>query len=277
MKQTYINFKDCYVDMEPDSRGNLITHPHELNYSPRYQINMTYKNVRQSDSKENHRFIFDFLDSILPNEDEYEDTQGLFLESIGMLLMPDVRNYEPLFVYGSDVKGIRVLFSLIGSMIGFNNVSNLTMAELKPEHQDKLIQEFDSALFNIALWNDEEYDHHSIQRLISWTQSAADARSILPQCVYTKLVFISDKWPQSLSEDEMHYVFNTFQLGEMPQLRDPEFVQSFIKALPYLCKLAMDSASKYYQQDVYYDYLHTKNMTPFCIELPDGNALPLIV
>lgn len=255
MKDTYINFKDCYADIANDMK----VYPHELNYSPRYQINMTYEEMENSiNSRSSYAYSVDiihsFLDKALPEAEE----QQQFLESIGLLLTPDPTYYEPLYVFGSDTKGMRVLFSLIGSMMGLNNVSTLTVEELSRIHDSKVQRRLDNKLVNITFWED------SCNEIIIPTAP--------------KLIFISNNKPEVPPISEEGYeLFNYVYLEDMPQLRDPKFLQEFIKALPCLFYLATNEAKDIYnmENEAAYEEAEVKRWNS--IELPDGNTLELII
>jgi hypothetical protein len=250
MKQTYINFKDCYADIANDMK----VYPHELNYSPKYQINMTYREMENSIYSGSIDLIHRFLDKALPEVEE----QQQFLEGIGLLLTPDPTYYEPLYIFGSDTKGMRVLFSLIGSAIGLNNVSTLTMAELIRIHDSKMPRRLDNKLVNITFWKD------SCNEIIIPTAP--------------KLIFISNNKPEVPPISEEGYeLFNYVYLEDMPQLRDPKFLQEFIKALPCLFYLATNEAKDIYNMENEAAYEEAEAKRWNSIKLPDGNTLELII
>lgn len=250
MKQTYINFKDCYADI---AEGMKI-YPHELNYSPKYQINMTYEQMENSIYSGNIDIIHSFLDKALPEVEK----QQQFLEGIGLLLTPDSTYYEPLFVFGSDTKGMKVLFSLIGSMIGLNNVSTLTVEELSKIHDSKIQRRLDNKLVNITFWKD----------------SCNEIK--IPTA--PKLIFISNNMPEVPPISEEGYeLFNYVYLEDMPQLRDPKFLQLFIKALPCLFYLATNEVKDIYDMENEAAYEEAEARRWNSVELPDGETLQLII
>lgn len=275
MKQTYINFKDCYADIAEDMK----TYPHELNYSPRYQINMTYEQMENSiNSRSSHAYSIDiihnFLDKALPEAEE----QQQFLESIGLLLTPDPTYYEPLYVFGSDTQGMRLLFSLIGSMIGLNNVSTLTMAELDSDHTNMRQYYFNDKLLNIALWDDSKYDDITIPNMATNARRAAEHHYNLLPYQYTKLLFIAHEMPKTvLKTAEGYSLFNYIHLEDLTMLRDPKLLQEFIKALPCLFYLATNEARCIYsiEREAAYEEAEAKQWNS--VKLPDGNTLELII
>jgi hypothetical protein len=250
MKQTYINFKDCYADIANDMK----VYPHELNYSPRYQINMTYEEMKNSINPRSIDLIHSFLDKALPEVEE----QQQFLESIGLLSTPDPTYYEPLYIFGSDTKGMRVLFSLIGSMIGLNNVSTKTMEDLIRIHDSMKPRRLDNKLVNITFWED------SCNEIIIPTD--------------LKLIFISNNKPEARPISEEGYeLFNYIHLEDLTMLRDPKFLQEFIKALPCLFYLATNEARCIYNMENEAAYEEAEAKRWNSIKLPDGNTLELII
>ncbi len=255
MKETYINFKDCYADIAQ----NMKTYPHELNYSPRYQINMTYEEMENSiNSRSNHAYSVDIIHSFLDKALPELEWQQQFLESIGLLLTPDPTYYDPLYIFGSDTKGMKVLFSLIGSMIGLNNVSTLTVEELSRIHDSKTQRRLDNKLVNITFWED------SCNEIIIPTAP--------------KLIFISNNMPKARPISEEGYgLFDYVHLEDLTMLREPKFLQSFIKALPCLFYLATNEAKDIYNRENEAAYEEAEEKRWNSIELPDGNTLELII
>lgn len=250
MKKTYMNFKDCYIDY---ANMNMMLHPY--NDESKYQLNLPFSEVEKQESYET---MMEFLEEILPGNVDY------FLGRAGFLLAKGDSTHEILVFHG-DIDTIRVLFGLIGCIVGRENIETVPMKEyLHPESNYHFKP---TTLFNVS-YCDEEL-------IRKYTDEGIDINESLYKMTmengYPQMVFISGQFPRVLEAVSGEYTAD-FEVMTNQKIFDPEYLQKLYDGISYLCYALVKGANDIRNNHTYYSFgaVHS-------IELPNGKKLELII
>lgn len=250
MRNTYMNFKDCYIDF-----ANMDKKPHPYNDESKYQLNLPFSEVEKQESYET---MMEFLEEILPGNVDY------FLGRAGFLLTKGDSTHEILVFHG-DIDTIRVLFGLIGRIVGWENIETVPLKEyLDPCNSYRFNS---STLFNISLYDDEiakEYLKKDIDIYRTFD-------NMITEGSYPKMVFISKHYPETLEAVRGEYTAD-FEVMTNQKIYDPEYLQKLYDGVSYLCYALVKGANDIVNNHTYYSFGAINS-----IELPKGNKLELII
>jgi P4 family phage/plasmid primase-like protien len=114
--------------------------PHDPIYGSRTQLPVNYNALAFSQR------WWDFLLEIFPDDDNYAK-RGLLQQFFGYCLLRDCRYQKALFLYGTGANGKSTVLDVLQAMVGRENTSSLSLADLTQRFKAQFLRE---KLINLA-------------------------------------------------------------------------------------------------------------------------------
>jgi len=152
-QEAWINMQNGTLVIHPDGTIELRQHRREDCF--RYVLPYVYDPHAQCPQW--HRF----LDQMLPEQ----DAQQILAEYVGYCLTGHVKAEKMLVLYGRGSNGKSVVLDTIEALMGSENVSNVSLADLTCDDEKRSMIE--GKLLNISFESDRELDNSMLKLLVS--------------------------------------------------------------------------------------------------------------
>ncbi len=238
--KTWVNFKDCYVDLM-----DLSEHEHKADYLTLNQINMTWKEVKAAaPGKQTDAFI----EFAIPDSDDRE----MLLEYFGYALTTDISQQKALVLYGNGSTGKSTILNLERSILGTDNVSSVALQEIgtrfKASRLVGMLANISADLPSSSLKDASTFKMiTSGEDAIDTERKGKDGFSFVN---YAKMLFSTNGLPIIEGERSTgafrRLLLIAFQ--QVPTAKDPLLSSKLSKELPYFCKMVIHAANRMYKR-----------------------------
>lgn len=239
--KSYINFKDCMLDVQTMKKL-----PHNPAYFSINQVPFKYEDIEKApEGKE----IIKFLDFAIPNADD----RKMVLEYGGYGMTPDTRQQRFLMVCGVGGTGKSVLIRLLESMAGMENVSNVSMQELNKRFSTSLL--VGKTLNSCADLSMEALEDSSIMKKLigeDWIMAEFKGKDGFMFKNYSKLLFSTNMLPVITTErtNGFYRRLLILKMDRQPDKPDVGLADRLLLELPYLIKLSVQALHEMYQRGI---------------------------
>lgn len=237
--KTWVNFKDCYVDLY-----DLTEHEHKPEYYTLNQIDMTWETVKAASPG---KITDDFLNFAIPNPDDRE----MLLEFFGYSLTSDNGQQKALILYGNGSTGKSTILNLERSILGFDNVSDVALQELgtrfKASRLVGMLANISADLPAASLKDSSTFKMITGNDAIDTERKGKDGFSFVN---YAKMIFSTNGLPIIEGERSTgafrRLLLISFQ--NTPTEKDPLLPEKLSHELPYFCQLIAHAGHRMYQR-----------------------------
>lgn len=233
----WINFRNAFYD---PASGLLI--PHSPEYISLNQIPHEYDPRRKP---EYDPFIDEWLQFIAPDPED----RKMLLQYIGYCMTTDARQQKFMIVCGSGGTGKSTLLSLIGDLIGAENMSSVSLKQL--EHRfaaADLMGKLLNCCADIEIGALE--DTSGIKKLIGEDQIRTErkGKDAFIFRSYAKLIFSTNELPTILTEKTNGFYRRLLilDMDRKPEKTDPYFSERLAKGKSFLLWCAVNALREMY-------------------------------
>lgn len=237
--KTYINFKDCMLDVQTMKKL-----PHNPAYLSINQVPFCYANVEKVvEGQEIERFLNFIFSS--------DDDRRMVLEYGGLGMTPDTRQQRFLMICGEGGTGKSVLIRLLENMAGMKNVSNVSMQELNKRFSTSLL--VGKTLNSCADLSMEALEDSSIMKKLigeDWIMAEFKGQDGFMFKNYSKLLFSTNMLPIITSErtNGFYRRLLILKMDKKPEKPDIGLADRLLLELPYLIKISVQALHEMYQR-----------------------------
>ena len=234
----YINFNNCMFDVK-----TWKTYPHSHRTFSTNQIPHDY------DPNGDHGSgieIEKFLNFAVPEADDRE----MLLQYIGLCLTHDVSQQKMLVIRGEGGTGKSTLINLIQDMVGYRNISNVSLTELQQRFKPILLM---GKLLNTCadLEIDALDDVSMVKKLIGEDYVDGEHKGLRPVSFknYAKLLFSTNELPLVRNEKTKGFYRRllVLEMNREPEHADHDLKKRLTAELPYLIHISMQALHRMYQ------------------------------
>jgi P4 family phage/plasmid primase-like protien len=237
--KTWVNFKDCYVDLY-----DLTEHEHKPEYYTLNQIDIAWETVKAAGPG---KITDDFLNFAIPNPDDRE----MLLEFFGCSLTSDNGQQKALILYGNGSTGKSTILNLERSILGFDNVSDVALQELgtrfKASRLVGMLANISADLPAASLKDSSTFKMITGNDAIDTERKGKDGFSFVN---YAKMIFSTNGLPIIEGERSTgafrRLLLISFQ--NTPTEKDPLLPEKLSHELPYFCQLIAYAGHRMYQR-----------------------------
>lgn len=248
--KTWVNFKDCYVDLY-----DLTEHEHKPEYYTLNQIDIAWETVKAAGPG---KITDDFLNFVIPNPDDRE----MLLEFFGYSLTSDNGQQKALILYGNGSTGKSTILNLERSILGIDNVSDVALQELgtrfKASRLVGMLANISADLPAASLKDSSTFKMITGNDAIDTERKGKDGFSFVN---YAKMIFSTNGLPIIEGERSTgafrRLLLISFQ--NAPTEKDPLLPEKLSHELPYFCQLIMHAGHRMYQRGYVLESANSEN------------------
>ncbi len=237
--KSYINFKDCMLDVQTMKKL-----PHNPAYLSINQVPFRYADVEKAaDGKEIERF----MNFIISNDED----RRMLLEYSGLCLTTDTRQQRFLTLCGQGGTGKSLIIRLLEGSAGGENVSNVSMQELSKRFSTSLL--VGKTLNSCADLSMEALeDSSTVKKLLGEDSIMAEykGKDGFMFKNYSKLLFSTNMLPVITTErtNGFYRRLLILKMDKQPEKPDPGLADKLMPELPYFIKISIQAMHEMYQR-----------------------------
>lgn len=189
-----------------------------------------------------------FLNEVL----EDQQLQTVLAEFFGYIFTRHLKLEKCLLLYGTGANGKSVFFEIINSLLGNNNISNLSLGNLKEEHNRALIK---NKLLNYGSEIRGNIEADVFKQLVSGEPIQARLKygNTFIMKVYAKLAFNCNTLPKDVEQTNAYFrrfIIIPFEVTIPEEKQDPLLAQKIIdKELSGVFNWILDGLNRLLQQN----------------------------
>ncbi len=247
--KSYINFRDCMLDVQTMKKL-----PHNPAYLSINQIPFHYADVEKAAEGQE---IKKFLNFAIPDEED----RKMLLEYAGYSLTADASQQRFLMICGIGGTGKSVLIRLLESMVGQENVSNVSMQELNKRFSTSLL--LGKILNSCADLSMEALeDSSTMKKLIGedWIMAEFKGKDGFMFKSYSKLLFSTNMLPVITTErtNGFYRRLLILKMDKKPDKPDTGLADKLLHEIPYFIRLAVQALYEMYQRGIMTESANSK-------------------
>lgn len=234
----WIPFRNGYYD--PVERCMM---PHSPTYRCTNQIPHDY----DPSAKLTGKAIDEWLEFIAPDENDRE----MLLEFIGYCMTTDTRQQKFLILIGVGGSGKSTLIKLLESIIGAENISNISLSELNQRFASfGLMNKLLNSCADLEITALE--DTSLLKKILGEDTIRAEAKGkdAIFFKSYAKLLFSTNELPLILNERSNGFFRRLLilRMDRQPSVPDTDFFGHLEAELPYLIQLSVKAVQRMYKR-----------------------------
>ena len=232
----WINFRNGFYD--PIEKRMI---PHDPKYRAVNQIPHEY----HPGARLTGDTVESWLRFIVPKDDDRE----MLLQFMGYCLTRDTRQQKFLILYGAGGTGKSTAIKMLESMIGLDNISNISLKELSERFASYgLLGKLLNSCADLELTALE--DTSVIKKVLGEDSLRGEpkGKDSISFRNYAKLIFSTNELPLVRSEKTNGFFRRLMILNmtRQPEGRKADFLESIQREMPYLIRLAVEALERLY-------------------------------
>ena len=237
--KTWVNFKDCYLDL-----SDLTEHEHKAEYYTLNQIDLNWSDIKAAGTGEETE---KFLNFAIPAADDRE----MLLEYYGYSLTADNRQQKTLLLYGTGGTGKSTILNLEKTILGDTNISSVAFQDIgsrfKPSRLVGKLANICGDLPTGSIKDASIFKQLVGEDNIDTERKNKDGFSFKS---YAKMIYSTNGLP--IIEGERST--GTFRrllvipFQQVPTVKDPLLPEKLNTEILYFCRLIIEAANRMYQR-----------------------------